>query len=254
MLRTLSDAFSSLADIHHILQKQALITVAPSAHGRLLDVGCGNKPWRSLFAPYVNLYQGVEYGETYSQTAASDAANPDQPDFFYDGRRLPFDDASYDTVVSFQVLEHTPTPQALVTEMARLLRPGGTLILSAPFSYREHEAPNDFFRFTSFGLSSLCTSAGLQVQQVVPFGGLWSVLAHKLNGHLVLEVGRLQGLGQQLGKFSQESMTRTSPRWWSLPLVVPSLVVSTTLARLGDRLRPDEVERLGYVIVATRPG
>ncbi len=224
-------------DVYGHLQRVALARAAPHASGRLLDVGCGNKPWREFFMPHVTEYIGVERQSLFALTAASGGV--DQPDVLYDGERLPFDDGSFDTVVSFEVLEHSAAPHTLIAEMRRVLRPGGTLILSAPFSYRVHEAPHDYFRYTAHGLTALVETEGLRIEALWPKGGLWSVLSHKFNSHLVTEVGRLQGLGQQLGKFGQEApQKQVRPRWWTLPWVVPALAVSTALGRVGDAVRP----------------
>src|SRR5712692_5772874 len=124
--------------------------VAPRARGTLLDVGCGCKPYMSIFAPYVARYVGLELESTFSGTAAASLSV--QPDVYYDGKRIPFDEESFDTVLSIQVLEHTPTPQELLNEMSRVLRRDGVLILSAPFSFRLHEEPHDYFRYSPHGL------------------------------------------------------------------------------------------------------
>jgi SAM-dependent methyltransferase len=84
-----------------------------------------------------------------------------QPDYYYDGRTLPFSEGSFDGVLCTQVLEHVSHPQELLLEISRVLRPGGILILSAPFLWQEHEEPYDFFRFSSFGMRRLLSCCGL---------------------------------------------------------------------------------------------
>ncbi len=49
--------------------------------------------------------------------------------------------------------------------MARVLKPGGLLILLAPFQFRLHEQPHDYFRYSSHGLRHLCEEAGLDVER-----------------------------------------------------------------------------------------
>ena len=94
------------------------------------------------------------------------------PDVFYDGMNLPFQDASFDTLLSVQGLEHTSDPQHLLEEMSRVLRSDGLMILNAPFSFRLHEEPHDYFRYTPHGLRVMCQKARLEVIDIQPQGGL----------------------------------------------------------------------------------
>ena len=71
---------------------------------------------------------------------------------FGDGKHLPFRDASVDTVLSTEVLEHVPRPELLVREMARVVKPGGKLLITVPFIQPLHELPSDYFRFTPSSL------------------------------------------------------------------------------------------------------
>jgi SAM-dependent methyltransferase len=134
-------AASDWIDLQWSLNDAALRAIAPRARGRLLDVGCGDKPYEGIFRPYVTEYIGVEHEATFAETSADSHAV--RPDVLYDGQRLPFEDKSFDTVLNVQVLEHTPHPGALVKEMGRVLKNDGVLILTAPFSFRLHEEPHD---------------------------------------------------------------------------------------------------------------
>jgi SAM-dependent methyltransferase len=204
-----------------------------------------------MFRPYVTEYLGIEHEETFNATAASASAR--RPDLVYDGRRLPFEDATFDTVLNVQVLEHTPGPRALVAEMGRVLKPGGVLILSAPFQFRLHEQPHDYFRYSPHGLRVLCAEAGLEIVEVHAQGSLWSVLGHKLNSYLALRVARVGGVAQaMMGKLPHEGDRPEQPRWWTLPWVGPSMVGIAGAARLLDRFAPEPDEALGFVIVARR--
>src|SRR4030095_2041621 len=89
------------------------------------------------------------------------------------------------------VLEHTPKPRQLVAEMARVLKKDGALILAAPFSFRLHEEPHDYFRYSPHGLSELCNEAGLAIERVEQVGSLWSLIGHQVNSYLALDVGRI---------------------------------------------------------------
>ena len=71
-------------------------------------------------------------------------------------------------MLSVQVLEHTPHPAALMAEMSRVLAPDGLLILTAPFQFRLHEQPHDYFRYSPHGLRQLCADVGLEVFETFP--------------------------------------------------------------------------------------
>jgi SAM-dependent methyltransferase len=238
-------------DLQWSLLLEQLRTVAPQASGRLLDVGCGDKPYEHLFRPFVSEYIGVEHAATFGRTSASQAG---QPDVLYDGVSLPFDDASFDTVLSVQVLEHTDEPQRLLEEMSRVLRPQGLMILSAPFSFRLHEEPHDFFRYTPHGLRAMCEKAQLEVIDVQPQGGFGSVIGHKLNSLLAFRFARVQGLAQSLGKLGHETSSQSSPRFWLLPAVFPTMAVIAAGARIFDRVVDESTEALGFLVLARKVG
>jgi SAM-dependent methyltransferase len=249
----LRDALRRVAnwvDLYWTLHQRVLVEAAPLARGRLLDVGCGAKPHEPIFRPFVEQYVGVEHEASFSLTNSSTRAS--KPDVLYDGKRLPFDDGTFDTVLNVDVLEHTPEPARLVGEMARVLRDGGILILTAPFSFRLHELPHDYFRYTPNGLREMCRAASVTVTRVLPIGSLWSLIGHKLNSYLIMEVARLEAMGQALGKLGHESTAARPPRVWALPGVAASAFAISGLARVLDKAWPSETEALGHLIVGVR--
>ena len=127
----------------------------PFSNGRCLDVGCGEKQYECLF-------QGFKYVGIDVEVSGRELSMK-QPDIFFDGQNIPFDDDCFDVVFCTQVLEHVGNPGALLREMFRVLRPSGHLIISVPFVYPEHEVPYDFTRFSSFGSAKLVEDLGLEV-------------------------------------------------------------------------------------------
>jgi SAM-dependent methyltransferase len=123
--------------------------------GRVLDIGCGVKPYRALFPGPE--YIGVEI------PIASRYGSRKLADVYYDGHVLPFPDASFDVVLSSQVLEHVFDPTEFLGEIYRVLRPGGHFLLSTPFVWDEHEQPFDYARYSSFGLTHLAKANGFSV-------------------------------------------------------------------------------------------
>lgn len=134
--------------------------------GRLLDVGCGNKPYRP-FLKNVKSYVGLDYPAT---KAIQDFQ--ERPEVLGDARRLPFADASFDAVLCAQMLEHVDRPDRVLQEIGRVLKPGGAGILSVPFVYNVHVGPHDFFRFSPFGIKALLAQAGLKVKALRYQGGI----------------------------------------------------------------------------------
>jgi len=234
-------------DLQWSLLAGVLESVAPRAGGRLLDVGCGNKQFESIFRPHVERYIGIERQDTFTETAANLGAS--RPDYLYNGDRLPFEDGSFDTVLSIQVLEHTARPRELIEEMARVLKKDGVFILAAPFSFRLHEEPHDYFRYSPHGLRELCSEAGLVLDHVAQVGSLWSLIGHKVNSYLALRVARIGSAAQQLGKFGHEASAQPRPRLWTLPFVAPPILAIAIIARIMDRILFDPQETLGYVVV-----
>lgn len=118
--------------------------------GRLLDLGCGTKPFQRPGIDWVGF--DVE-GNPFADAVGSATS-------------LPFDAASFDCILSTQVLEHVDDPQRMLLECSRVLKPGGMLILSAPQYFQLHEEPHDYFRFTEYGLRVLLERAGFTPSDV----------------------------------------------------------------------------------------
>lgn len=134
----------------------------PLAGGAVLDLGCGRKPYRPWLAQH-DLYIGVDVD--------IDGSDPDVVGL---GTAIPFRDACFDTVLCLEVIEHVADPFVTLREIARVLRPGGHLILTTPQSWRLHEAPYDYFRYTRYGLEQLAVTSGLRVEQLRAHGGVWA--------------------------------------------------------------------------------
>ncbi|MDP2181958.1 MAG: class I SAM-dependent methyltransferase [Actinomycetota bacterium] len=152
-----------------VLARQIVDAARCCATGRVLDVGCGTKPYAEVF-----LSQGCEY-------VGLDVEDRGGVDVVGTALDIPFDPESFDTVFSSQVLEHVRDPFRMLAECARVLRPGGYLILTAPFSWQIHEEPNDYFRFSEYGLRELSERAGLAVESIEPMGGIWVNVATSIS-------------------------------------------------------------------------
>ena len=122
--------------------------------GKTLDVGCGTKPYETLCSS--SHYIGLELDSEENRAAKS-------ADCFYDGHRIPFEDAHFDSVLCNQVLEHVFHPDELLLEIRRILKPGGKLLITVPFLWNEHEEPLDFARYSSYGLRYLLEKQNFEI-------------------------------------------------------------------------------------------
>jgi len=138
----------------------ALQRNAGHVRGRLLDVGCGGKPYADLFGQ-VDRYVGIDVLPS----------GGGQQDVYASGLQLPFAAGVFDTVLSTEVLEHVPEPSQLIGEAYRVLRPGGCLVLTTPQTWGLHQIPHDYYRYTPFGLRYLAEKNGFTVLRLEPTTG-----------------------------------------------------------------------------------
>ncbi len=131
--------------------------LAPRLTGRMMDFGCGKKPYRSLFN--VSEYTGVDF------------ENPGHPhlneaiDVFYDGKTVPFGDDQFDSIFASEVFEHIFNLPDIIKELNRVLKIDGLILITCPFSFCEHEQPNDFARYSSFAIRYLFEQNGFQIEE-----------------------------------------------------------------------------------------
>jgi SAM-dependent methyltransferase len=139
---------------------KAILNLSSEIKGCVLDFGCGTKPYECLFKNATS-YTGVDIevsGHSHSDSKV---------DFFYDGKTLPFADSTFDSVVSFEVLEHVFNIQDVLSEIERVLKRGGVFLVTIPFAWEEHEVPYDFARYTSYGIEHLLRQAGFDKVRIV---------------------------------------------------------------------------------------
>jgi SAM-dependent methyltransferase len=205
---------------------RAMRDYANTLDGRLLDVGCGSKPYRSLFG--VAEYVGLDIDSPVSRQR-------DVADVFYAGKDFPFEPGSFDAVLCNQVLEHVFNPDEFLSEIGRVLRPGGKLLLTVPFVWDEHEQPWDYARYSSFGLRALLEKQGLRIVSHRKLRADVSVLFQLANAYLF----------------------KVTERWPSpARLMLAATVMSsfTLLGLLGARLLPDNPDLyLDHVLLAEKP-
>lgn len=133
---------------------KSIKTYAPLLKGRLLDFGCGSKPYKSLFN--VDEYIGIDF---------ENEGHPhynEQIDVFYDGKSIPFSDNFFDSVLASEVFEHVFNLPHILQEINRVLKPGGKILITCPFVWKEHELPHDYARYTLFALKDMLHNNGFK--------------------------------------------------------------------------------------------
>lgn len=152
--------------------------IAEYASGVLLDLGCGNVPLYQMYKNLVTDNICVDWSDSLHQKIYLDhAVNLNEG--------IPLSDSRFDTVLMTDVLEHIANPQLLMSEIARVLRPKGKLILTVPFFYWLHETPHDYFRYTEFSLRMFCEQNNLNVLLLEAYGGALEVILDIIAKQLV---------------------------------------------------------------------
>lgn len=194
------------------------------AHGDLLDVGAGHVPYRRYLEKRVNVYHTLDREKRVEEI-----------DFVCDAQdmRSVILSDRYDMVLLLEVLEHVPDPSNVVSEVYRILKPGGTLILSVPHLSRLHEEPHDFYRYTKYGLTHLLEVANFRQIVVKPCGGIFCFVGHQISTILIGSTWHIPVVKHVV--FSLNKWLVTKPAFW--------------LDRITDRKK---LFALGYVVIATK--
>jgi SAM-dependent methyltransferase len=213
--RLFGDLVASCYDTH----------VKSHCHGRLLDLGCGKAPFYGLYREYVSETVCIDWGNSLHGCDYLDA----ECDLTKD---LPFADASFDSILLSDVLEHIPTPDLLWREMGRLLKPGGKLLLSVPFFYWLHEDPYDYYRYTKYALRRFAEVNGFEIILIKELGGAPEIVVDILSKSIL----RFGPIGE----------------WTAITLqaVCRRLVTSPLGARISERTAKQFP--LGYFMIARR--
>ena len=210
--------------VHRINRQHIEAAARDHARGKLLDIGCGEGRYDDILGQHADFTAGLECDRRrYGSTC--------RPGVWGSGLSLPFRDGCFDTVVSFQVLEHVPEPARMVQEIGRVLRPGGHLILTAPHMWGIHEEPNDYFRFTGFGLAHLSRAAGLRVIRVSAMAGYW-VTAGARFCYYLQQFEKIRGLAL---------------------LLRPLYALVQLTAMVLDRAHRVEGDTWNFILVASKP-
>ena len=196
--------------------------------GNVLDVGCGLMPFRSLLAADTD-YTGIDIHDAGCFGMPRNLAIIE-----FNGQEIPFPDNQFDAILCTEVLEHAKHPEALIAEMLRVLRDGGRIVLTVPFSARVHHMPFDYNRFTNYRLLQLF--AGFEDVQVQELGNDLAVIANKIVVATMRQIVPLNIV-----------------RWPFLLLGLPVSLLSLAIAHLSLWLGwGSKQDPLGYGLIARK--
>lgn len=150
-------------------------TVAKGA--RVLDVGAGTSPYRKFFTHCdfkthdFKKYEGVKLGGTTEYA---------QIDYVSDILNIPVEDNFFDVVLCTETFEHIPEPIPALKELARIIKPGGRILLTAPLGSGLHQLPYHFYGgYTPEWYKHFAVKFGLEVNEITSNGGFFKLLAQE---------------------------------------------------------------------------
>lgn len=208
------------------LQRRYLIEYGKLMTGRVLDIGCGKKPFQRFLS-------SLEYVGMDNNSAV-------KPDVVGVIESIPFANQYFDNVLCNEVLEHIPEPKLGLQEIHRVLRSGGLAYVTVPMSWYLHYEPHDFYRYTKYGLEYLAISAGFKVVEIKRLGGLFSVLSQFWIDFLYFIILRLT--------FFLPAKIKTGI---ALLIIAPSSLLGYYTSLVLDKM--DKKHALGWVAVFQKP-
>jgi SAM-dependent methyltransferase len=162
----------------------------------LLDAGAGVQRYRGD-ASHLS-YTSQDFGDYKGGEAFGDKQSPgwdaSRCDLLCDITTIPVPEAHFDHVLCTEVFEHLPEPQLALKELARVLKPGGTLLLTAPFRALYHQDPYFFYSgFSRYWYEHHAPRCGLAITAIEPNGSYFRDIAQELDRILKMG-GALQTL------------------------------------------------------------
>ncbi len=206
--------------VHYIHDREVVRAAKKYLCGRLIDIGCGTKPFRQVLSSLVTEHIGIDHSGTLH--------GPKDVDLWGTAYRIPADDQSFDSVLCTSVMEHLEEPEVALRECHRLLRAGGYALYTVPFIWHLHEEPRDFFRFSRYGLKYLFEKVGFEIVEINALSGFWGTFGQLFVYNLYrfnrgplrwLHLVDLVGLLTQLISFGVDRIDRTE-QWTLMYLVV----------------------------------
>jgi SAM-dependent methyltransferase len=153
-----------LAEIQHRLKSFELYVLLVTVFSPVMPTRTYQKNLKDVLSEYGDEHVVLNIGSGASQLKQrKDIINIDlfafnHVDLVSDACDLPIQNNKVDIIFNIAMLEHSQTPESVVKEMYRVLKPGGKVFSYIPFIVPFHAAPNDYFRWTKNGAKELFSS------------------------------------------------------------------------------------------------
>jgi len=211
--------------VNYIHDNEFKRLVSKYLKGRLIDIGCGSKPYETMMKPYIVEHIGVDHYETLHDKSSVNR--------FGSAYEIPAEDGEFDSAVCTAVLEHLEEPDKAIAECNRVLKTGGVTIYSVPLFWHLHEEPRDFYRFTKYGLKYLFEKNGFEIVELKPLSGFWVTFSQEL----VYYLWRFRKGG------------KLNPLWWVIP---PIGIIIQGIGYLFNKFDHSEGFTWMYTVVARK--
>jgi SAM-dependent methyltransferase len=209
------------------LQRKIFERYSTYLKGSILDIGCGTRPYQ-------------KYLSADCQYIGIDESSEVNPDLVANAISIPFADEYFNSVLCTEVLEHLPEPKEALKEIKRVLKKDGHLYLTVPQEWCLHYEPEDYFRFTKYGITYLLEKEGFRVIAVERIGGVFSLVGQRIIDCFWQFF--VDGLKPIL-------KAKWAERLASLLCFVPALFFYL-LAIVGDKI--DKRDALGWAVLAIK--
>lgn len=190
-----------------------IISFREEIKGVTIDVGCGEKPYSKFFNS--EHYFGLDIPSSIHNVRLN-------ADILFDGNYLPIKNNCIDSVVTNQVFEHVFEPGIFLSEINKILKINGKLLITLPFVWDEHEKPFDFARYTSYGIKYLLNKYGFEIMKHNKTANDISSLAQLLNLYIYKIV------------YKNSLIKKMTTLFFMAPVTVLGLLISKILPRNDD--------------------
>lgn len=221
--------------------KKCIGEILPYVKGKVLDVGCGEKPYEEIFSNEIDLYVGIDKLSSHHFYSPQT-----QADVYGDACSLPFTSESFETVICTEVLPHIENPNLCFAELANVLKPGGFLIVTANKTWERRTGLPipDFWRFTDQGLALLAEQQNLKVIFTKPGCGFLALIGQLLCRFLNNEFIYRKSVYEDIDK---------KPSLVAAFFVLPIIAFIQLFFGLLEKLYYSKIDTIFYILVAQKP-